>query len=217
MMGQTRWKLVLCTAAATISAHETNSSLSTMSQAFNGPPSSFAKPLALTCSCVLNAAFKWLSAEERHNDDACRGVSWINPALQVLTIAGPTRNENVEDSSMTSLMPLHPLSAMCLPVRGINFTLNNVEPRNLGTCKWLLISNDSNDSKGKGNQCFCAVLSASDTGWIALVGTMLKRLDDAKQEGDGQMVRVVVACQAQEAVEICSIENPNCSSSDSIL
>ena len=211
-MNQSRWKLVLCIMAAMISAHETTAFLSTTSRA---SPSSFAKLLTLTRRSVLNTAFEWLS-EERYDDDAYRGVSWIDPALQVPvpTITSPTRNGNFDDSLLTPsmLMPLYPLSATYLPVRGTNFTLNNVEPRNLQMALDLMDDDHSNDSKGEGNKCFCAVLCASDTGRIASVGTVLKILDIAKQERDGQLVRIVVTCQPQQAVEICSIENPTAAS-----
>lgn len=217
-MGQSRWKLAWYIAAAIISAHETTAFLSTRSQS-----ASFAnKPFltTLTRRYNLNTAFEWLS-EERYDDDAYRRVSWIDPALQQVqvppTITSPTRNKDIDDSLLTSLMPLYPLSATYLPVQGINFTLNNVEPRNLQMALDLMDDDDddsNDDSKGKGNnhQCFCAVLCASDTGRIASVGTVLKILDIAKQERDGQLIRIVVTCQAQGVVEICSIDNPNAAS-----
>jgi Lon protease-like protein len=190
-------------AAAMISVHQTTAFLST--------PSFFAKPLTLTRRSVLTTAFEWLS-EEHYDDNAYRGVSWIDPALRVPTVTSPTRNENIDDSSLTSLMPLYPLPATYLPVQGTNFTLNNVEPRNLQMALDLMDDDDSNDSTGKGSRCFCAVLRATDTGRIASVGTVLKILDIAKQERDDQLIRIVVTCQAQEAVEICSIENPKAAS-----
>ena len=49
------------------------------------------------------------------------------------------------------------------------------------------------------------------------VGTVLKIVDIAKQEGEGQLIRIVVTCQPQKVVEICSIENPTAASYDQRL
>jgi hypothetical protein len=149
----------------------------------------------------LNTAFEWLS-EERYHNTAYKSIAWIDPS-------DPSQRFPCKDSEEESrvIMPLYPLGATYLPAH-TNHTLNNVEPRNIRMAIDLLASEDRR---------FCAVLCASDTGRIASVGTVLRILEAEEQACDGKVVRIRLTCQAEDLVEICSIENPEASSRENRL
>ena len=94
---------------------------------------------------------------------------------------------------------MYPLTAVHLP--GVNYTLNNVEPRNLQMALDL-------SSTTTNNHLFCVVLRAMDTGRIARVGTLMQVLDTEPQYGpEEQLIRVIVTCTALQAVKVETIPN----------
>jgi hypothetical protein len=108
-------------------------------------------------------------------------------------------------------MPLYPLGAVHTPHSGDNYTIINIEPKNVKMALELL--------NGKWNSTlFCATLRASDTNRIASVGTIMQIIDtddlygcklksgECKDEMPA-LTRVVAICRAVGVADILSIDN----------
>ena len=154
----------------------------------------FLRPL---CSHSLTTAFQWL-CEERYENDAYQGIAWIDPSDESEIV--PVVDGEID-------LPLYPLEATYVPANQ-NHTLNNVEPRNIRMANDLLASEDRR---------FCAVLSASDTGRVATVGTVLRILEAEKQEHNSEVTRIRLTCQAEALAEITCIMNPQAFSRENRL
>ncbi len=140
-------------------------------------------------SSTLYYAFSLTSALE-----SCIGDKDILPWINT------TDNTDVDDdidSSHCRTVPLYPLAACYLPTG--QHQLRNIEPRN------LKMANDL----GIGGR-FCVVCSAVDTGRIAAVGTMFRilHMDPQTDPVSGQLLRILLTCEAEDLVNIRAIQNP---------
>jgi Lon protease-like protein len=107
-------------------------------------------------------------------------------------------------SSEEWILPLYPLPAVYLPTGPlVEYTLNNIEPRNVQMALDLL-NPDTNDRDDGGGGCFCAVLRTLDTGRFASTGTILRVVHHHHHH----LERITLQCVAEEVVEIRSICNP---------
>ena len=121
------------------------------------------------------------SALESLDDD--KSIEWV------------TVNDASADAG-AEVLPLYPLPTVYLP--GHNYTLNNVQTRNLQMALDLSVG-------GR----FVSVLRTIDTGRLAAVGTVLEILElDPQYREDGVLRRIVVTCHATEVVRIQSVVNP---------
>lgn len=143
---------------------------------------------------LLSTSFEWL-AVERAMDTPYGNFSWFSPTERPI--------ENEQDGKV---MPLYPLGACYMPSNSTNYTLNNVEPRNIQMAQDL----------SEGGR-FCAVLCASDTGRLASVGTVMRVVELEPYEQAGVLRRITIRCCAERLVDICSIVNPEASSLESRL
>ncbi|GAX15553.1 hypothetical protein FisN_6Hh149 [Fistulifera solaris] len=140
-------------------------------------------------SSTLYYAFSLTSALE-----SCIGDKDILPWINT------TDNTDVDDdidSSHCRTVPLYPLAACYLPTG--QHQLRNIEPRNLKMANDLGI-----------NGRFCVVCSAVDTGRIAAVGTMFRilHMDPQTDPVSGQLLRILLTCEAEDLVNIRAIQNP---------
>jgi len=106
-------------------------------------------------------------------------------------------------------MPIYPLGAVHIPHSGENYTIVNIEQKNVKMAMDLV--------NGKWeSSLFCATLRARDTNRIASVGTILQLVDTEDRSISGARTwpgnilptlnRVVAKCKAVGVVDILSIE-----------
>ena len=165
----------------------------------------------------LTTSLEWLydqrlEEEEEEDGDENHPISnsmyknfqWIDLQRQPQSSAFDSDNSQAPSWEV----PLYPLPAVHLPVtdqEGFYHYLNNVEPRNIQMTIDLMEIPDPAD------RLFCVVLSATDTGKVANIGTLLRLVDiDPHESPDepGKYVRVRVACQTEGLVRISNIVNP---------
>jgi hypothetical protein len=106
-------------------------------------------------------------------------------------------DDDDDDLSNCRTIPLYPLAACYLPTG--QHQLRNIEPRNLKMATDL----------GTGGR-FCVACSAIDTGRIAAVGTLLRilHMDPQTDPVSGELLRILLTCEAEELVDIRNIQNP---------
>ena len=151
----------------------------------------------------LQTAWEWL-ADQRMEEEGYQHLSWmdVNDESQVVSEDNPQNNSNDEDDELFSL-PLYPVPAVHLPCTGVNYTLNNIEPRNVKMALDL-----TNEAVKIEDRKFCVVLRALDTSRLSTVATVMRVLHiDEQCWPDGSTSRIIVTCQAEGLVDIVSIEN----------
>ena len=168
-----------------------------------GARSNYSQPAAVerrSYSSELDSSYEWLARDRFINEPTKHGeIRWFNPS--------DTDLGNVD----TQRMPLYPLGAVHTPHSGENYTIINIEPKNVKMALELL--------NGKWNSTlFCATLRASDTNRIASVGTIMQIIDtddlygcklksgECKDEMPA-LTRVVAICSAVGGADILSIDN----------
>ena len=176
----------------------------------------------LICSSST-AAFlvSWFSRDRHH-----RGLGHhfaINSALESLADELNITGIWLDESSLLDLptdglvgtkrtllrVPLYPLPAVYLPVGSagssgapVNFTLNNVEPRNIQMAFDLQLNRTV-------DPLFCVVLRTIDTGRVASTGTLLRILDHERHVVEGSIRRIKLTCRVESLVDVVSIDNPS--------
>ncbi|EEC47096.1 predicted protein [Phaeodactylum tricornutum CCAP 1055/1] len=174
----------------------------------------------------LSTALEQIANERSIRDSSYRKLSWLDP-----TTASPRLSQDIavdKDASQAGpntaseeVLPLYPLQAVYVPTETslkhshfTNYTLNNVEPRN------IRMALDLWDNKTASNRRFCSVLRCVDSGRLATIGTVLRIVALETQYGavDPTIVlRVIVKCVAEELVEIAGIENPEAATQEARL
>jgi hypothetical protein len=227
-----------------------NSNIASSSPLLGIRSASISSPRALQLSAhSLTTAFEWL-AEERQAGGVGNNISslaystidWIDPAAdddeETIVLSRSTNQTEQTGSSAAVNVPIYPLSAVYLPAGGsgsasgcVNYTLNNVDPRNIQMALDLLSSPSA--AVASESRCFCAVLSAMDTGRIATIGTLMKIVQADIQYHPGQdpgqaqsststttssiagIARIRLTCRAINIVRIHGISNPQAFSKQS--
>jgi hypothetical protein len=178
-----------------------------------GARSNYSQPAAVekrSYSSELDSAYEWLARDRFINEPTKHGeIRWFNPN---------TVNSNCNTDQR---MPLYPLGAVHTPHSGDNYTIINIEPKNVKMALELL--------NGKWNSTlFCATLRASDTNRIASVGTIMQIIDtddlygcklksgECKDEMPA-LTRVVAICRAVGVADILSIDNESGYNKDDYL
>ncbi|KAL9188354.1 hypothetical protein ACHAXT_006732 [Thalassiosira profunda] len=154
-------------------------------------------------SADLDTAYEWLAEDRVLNEPERHGIiTWFDPSA----ISSRT---DVEDGTEIVRMPLYPLGAVHMPHSGENYTIVNIEPKN------VKMATDLVNGEWEG-ALFCASLRARDTNRIASVGTVMQLLDTEDRSISGArtwpgnvlptMNRVVANCKAVGVVDIVAIE-----------
>ena len=174
-----------------------------------GARSNYSQPAAVerrSYSSELDSAYEWLARDRFINGPTKHGeIRWFNP--NTVNSNSDTDLGNVD----IQRMPMYPLGAVHTPHSGENYTIINIEPKNVKMALDLL--------NGKWNSTlFCATLRASDTNRIASVGTIMQIIDtddlygcklksgECKNEMPA-LTRVVAICRAVGVADILSIDN----------
>ncbi|KAL7548634.1 hypothetical protein ACHAWF_011903 [Thalassiosira exigua] len=175
-------------------------------------------------SSDLDTAYEWLandrvlSEPEKHDE-----ISWFCPSTSMHSAASHVdggSGEDEDDEAGIKMMPLYPLRAVHIPHSGQNFTIINIESKNVQMTRDLV--------NGKwGNSLFCASLRARDTSRIASVGTVMHLIDTEDRSISGARVwpgnilptinRVVANCRAVGVVDIISIEEQDYNDEDYLV
>jgi len=160
-------------------------------------------------SSDLDTAFEWLAKDRLINEpDRHEEIRWFHPSSSSKNEAAPDGTNNIIDEDIKR-MPLYPLGAVHIPHSGENYTIINIEQKNVKMAMDLV--------DGKWDNClFCASLRARDTNRVASVGTIMQLLDTEDRSISGARTwpgnilptlnRVVANCRAVGVVEILSIE-----------
>jgi len=157
---------------------------------------------------------------EKSTDECASRASTI-----ILSEDDDDDDDEEEETSKTTRkatiqVPLYPLPAVYLPTgQSINYTLNNIEARNIQMALDLQQLKDANR-----DPWFCVVLRALDTGRLTKVGTLMRMVDrdiqyhteNGNGNGNGHDShdntlwprKIVVTCVAERLVDIQSVENP---------
>ena len=184
-----------------------------------GARSNYSQPAAVekrSYSSELDSAYEWLARDRFINEPTKHGeIRWFNPNTVNSNCDTDLGNVDIQR------MPLYPLGAVHTPHSGDNYTIINIEPKNVKMALELL--------NGKWNSTlFCATLRASDTNRIASVGTIMQIIDtddlygcklksgECKDEMPA-LTRVVAICRAVGVADILSIDNESGYKNDDYL
>ena len=184
-----------------------------------GARSNYSQPAAVekrSYSSELDSAYEWLARDRFINEPTKHGeIRWFNPNTVNSNCDTDLGNVDIQR------MPLYPLGAVHTPHSGDNYTIINIEPKNVKMALELL--------NGKWNSTlFCATLRASDTNSIASVGTIMQIIDtddlygcklksgECKDEMPA-LTRVVAICRAVGVADILSIDNESGYNKDDYL
>lgn len=168
-------------------------------QAFVSTSSSTGRPSVHRRSAhSLNTAFEWLADDRENQQSAYSSLTWLDAA---------ELKPDSADKEFDVEMPLYPIGATYLPSKTTHF-LNNMEPRNVQMALDL--------GRLRVDRKFCVVLSATDTGRIASVGTVMEVVDIEMQRVEKDTIRKIqVTCRPEATVDIVSIVNPEAASWES--
>ncbi|KAL3765157.1 hypothetical protein ACHAWO_004335 [Cyclotella atomus] len=153
----------------------------------------------------FDTAYEYL-AQDRHSQlPNSKPISWFRPAdLERQT--NPFHLEDVEiqytsnqDKKLTK-MPLYPCGEVHVPFACGNYTLNNIQERNVNMAKDL--ANNQWPSS-----LFCVALRAKDTNRIASTATVMQVLQ-MEDRSVPMHSKIVVTCKAVGIAQIVSIDNP---------
>lgn len=184
------------------------SRLCAVSFRLTGARSNSSQPAAVerrSYSSELDSAYEWLARDRFINEPTKHGeIRWFDPNTSNSNCDTDLGNVDVQR------MPLYPLGAVHTPYSGENYTIINIEPKNVKMALELL--------NGKWNSTlFCATLRASDTNRIASVGTIMQIINtddlygcklksgECKDEMPA-LTRVVAICRAVGVADILSID-----------
>ena len=101
------------------------------------------------------------------------------------------------------ILPLYPLPAVYVPSgESVTYTLQNIEPRN------IQMAVDLTKTQPPSARRFCTTLRLVDTGRMAQRGTILRVTDmEVKSLENGEIQKVVLTCEAEDVVDIVTVEN----------
>ncbi|KAL3805514.1 hypothetical protein ACHAW5_011185 [Stephanodiscus triporus] len=160
-------------------------------------------------SSDLDSAYEWLAKDRFLNEPEKHvEIRWFHPNAAIADDDDTCYGGN--NYTKVKRMPLYPLGAVHIPHSGENYTIINIEPRNVKMAMDLM-------NKTRGNALFCATLRARDTNRFASVGTIMQIIDTddlygcrlRSGESSNEMPalnRVVAICRAVEVADILSIE-----------
>ena len=88
-------------------------------------------------SSELDSAYEWLAKDRFLNEPEKHGeIRWFHPNA---AIAGSNTGYGDSDCIAVKRMPLYPLGAVHIPYSGENYTIINIEPKNV---KMAMVSNE---------------------------------------------------------------------------
>jgi hypothetical protein len=150
-------------------------------------------------SSELDSAYEWLAKDRFLNEPEKHGeIRWFHPNAAIAD-SGTGYDDN--DGILVKRMPLYPLGAVHIPHSGENYTIINIEPKNV---KMAMVSNEilcfliqststvsshilgifslhlpklKDLVNGTWGNTFCATLRARDTNRFASVGTIMQIID----------------------------------------
>ncbi|KAL3815241.1 hypothetical protein ACHAXA_002290 [Cyclostephanos tholiformis] len=158
-------------------------------------------------SSELDSAYEWLARDRFLNEPEKKAeIRWLHPNT---TIADSTTGYGDNDHVVVEKMPLYPLGAVHIPYSEENYTIINIEPKNVKMAMDLINGTWS-------NSLFCATLRARDTNRFASVGTIMQIIDTDDRSIVGartwpgiempSLNRVIAICKAVGVADILSID-----------
>lgn len=96
-------------------------------------PSSTTMAVSHSYPSDLDTAYEWI-ANEKYSDSS---LQWFDPTELTHPSSNRFHLEDVEQNYVEGLstMPLYPLGAVHIPYSGVNYTLNNIEERNVNMAR----------------------------------------------------------------------------------